>query len=657
MKSLINYFSFIILSTIISGCNDLQSSGQLISANVANDNAIEISGGGIKGPLAYADIKIYKLDPGFPEFYDESEPIGLAITNELALFSGLLVPAGIRPPYVMKVSGDHVIDLNTGKKPVISSLITLITEDMLAENRPIYATPLTTLAFHMAVDGIGASLDIDLFTQLINESASQVVRDFSINTDVRFDIFRSPLIIDDKTVSTYEREEAVYHRASLEAFTDKIYKSSLLLSDVSTDYLIKQLAQDMQSDSVIDNSANDIIIGDIDPSIMLSNPMDMQIPNTGYQVKDVALLMHNERTLLGSENDYLFEPDAISLEYNVNPIDNGSGFAGIDFDNIACRNIVDGVCELDLNGVGSYQNPAWSPDGYHLLLTHFPSGYNSGAPKLVVFDLKTGSVTTVGSGVNLPGNSNTWNHSGKIVYSHEPENNENILYDDSGSFEVLGEQAYVSNVTGDITPSPITSYTDDAWEPAFSPENTWTHDNWVVFQDKYDKKILITEVYSDFNVRRNQAYIDITDFSFEAVKQPVWSPSGKHIIYQGKNFGDWELQLVDVPQNPAEMANNGSAYTRKLNVDGTDPSFSPDGNWIVYSGGGTVHDSLHIVSLPLNAGDSVGQKIKVTPRRGWYEGAPGWSPDGKLVAYEASEGSPDEIGRTSIWIAKVPQLP
>jgi TolB protein len=319
---------------------------------------------------------------------------------------------------------------------------------------------------------------------------------------------------------------------------------------------------------------------------------------------------------------------------------------------LPCRQRVgDELCELALSGAGSYQNPAWSPDSRHLLVTHFGRGYNAGTPTLEVIDLVTGRVTVIGSGVNLPGNSNSWSAANRITFAHEPVGPYNVLADEQGPYSVTGEQAYVVDPFGDRTPSPITWYQGGGWEPSLSPPDRWTSGTWVVFQDRGDRRIVITAVYPDFRVRRAQRYLDITDGRLARVKQPVWGPDGRHIVYQGQAVagGPWRLQLVQVPRDPLELDGAGDRFTRPLPFDGTDPSFGPDGRWLVYSG---PDDRLRAAPLPTEA-QAEAPPLRVTRRSGGYEGAPGWSPSGSLIAFEASEGNP-EAGRTALWITRAP---
>ena len=93
-----------------SDTNNNANSGSLQTAG----GEIQISGAGIKGPLAFADTKIFSFDPSFHDFYDSNSPISVAITDQYAQFSALTVPGNIQPPYILVIGGDQAIDLNTG---------------------------------------------------------------------------------------------------------------------------------------------------------------------------------------------------------------------------------------------------------------------------------------------------------------------------------------------------------------------------------------------------------------------------------------------------------------------------------------------------------------------------------------------------------------
>jgi len=113
----------------------------------------EITGAGIKGPLAFAIVSVYALDTNFDELYDPTKPVAEGITNAYAEISGLSVsrnaPSDSAPPYVLVVDGTNAIDRNTDTAPVIKKLVTILTRESLAAGQAVYATPYTTLAYQM----------------------------------------------------------------------------------------------------------------------------------------------------------------------------------------------------------------------------------------------------------------------------------------------------------------------------------------------------------------------------------------------------------------------------------------------------------------------------------------------------------------------------
>ena len=338
MKAIHTYFTILMLSTFLSGCI-----GDFGNANVGDFNEptvsdtnetavgdsdesespnsevgmIEIAGAGIKGPLAFADVKIYQLNPGFSGSYDSDTPISTAITNSSAQITGLSVPVTTPPPYVLVIGGDLAIDLNTGEAPVIQTLITIITEEMLTAKQPIYTTPLTTLAFYMASFGASNSADATEFARMMEENAAPlIINQFSLNQEVPIDLFRSPLIINAATATTATQEEAVYHRAALEAFAVKIHQQSVSLDNVSTESILKSLARDLMNDGVVNNRVDGAEVGNIDPSVLLQNPMNLLIPHTEYRVEEIASLMEAERILIGTDRYPVFHTDTIFLVYS-----------------------------------------------------------------------------------------------------------------------------------------------------------------------------------------------------------------------------------------------------------------------------------------------------------------------------------------------------
>jgi len=84
--------------------------------------------------------------------------------------------------------------------------------------------------------------------------------------------------------------------------------------------------------------------------------------------------------------------------------------------------------------------------------------------------------------------------------------------------------------------------------------------------------------------------------------------------------------------------------------DKTDASFSPHGEWIVYSSDEEGIEFANLFIIPFSGGNS----IRVT-HYGGYDGAPSWSPDGNRIAFESYPADPDGSSGTTIWIIDVPE--
>ena len=214
-----------------------------------DSESVQITGAGIKGPLAFADVKIYKLDSSIPDYHEKTSPISVAITNQYAEITELTVPRKIKPPYILTINGSNGIDLNTGVAPVVTTLITVVTDDMLASNRPIFATPLTTLAFHIARLNTEAdsyknkSAKNKAFYNNLTNAADIVSTTFAVGKNTAIDLFRAPLVINDNTIELADQKLAVYHRAAVEAFAAKVYALSLLGADSTYAPLFKLLTR------------------------------------------------------------------------------------------------------------------------------------------------------------------------------------------------------------------------------------------------------------------------------------------------------------------------------------------------------------------------------------------------------------------------------
>lgn len=287
----------------------------------------------------------------------------------------------------------------------------------------------------------------------------------------------------------------------------------------------------------------------------------------------------------------------------------------------------DGAWKVNIQVEGSLQNPAWSPDNDMLLFTRFGDGYNEGPADLIVVELGSRNTRVLSSdgsaNVNLPGSC--WNpYSEEIVFSSSREPHDEIYtIDDQGG---PGDEVQITDRADMV-----------AYEPSFSPDGQW-----VVFES-HPLDVEEHGIITKYRIDGTALYQDLTNPD-EDCRQPNWSPTGDKILYQKFVDGLWDIWIMNDDGTNPNKVTNGSG-------DKTDASFSPDGQWIVYSSneGGLEFANLFIISV------LGGNAIRITNFQG-YDGAPSWSPDGKTIAFESYPGEADDSSGTAIWMIEVPAL-
>lgn len=262
----------------------------------------DVSGGGVKGPLANAVVTVYAFDATQPGF--KGSVVTTATTDASAAITGLSLPLPLNPPYIMEFTSEAgTTDITTGVFPVISTMRTVVTQAMLDSGSLIYATPLTSMAVDIAVTNVAdtngtAGIQSDEFEAALANAASQVVSTLGFGLDSSVDIFDTPPLINDSTVTTDAQADVAAYRTAVEAITAIAYQISEQSSGASTDTVLADLAADL-SDGAIDGSAGTTL--DVNTlQVLEQDPATLPIPNTTQTVADVQSILAAETATTGS---------------------------------------------------------------------------------------------------------------------------------------------------------------------------------------------------------------------------------------------------------------------------------------------------------------------------------------------------------------------
>ena len=305
-----------LLVVIAVGCSDNDRSNSSPQDD-NQDTSLSITGSGVKGPLANATVTVYKFDATQADFRSV-EPVATGTTNSNAAITELDLPLPLDPPYIMVFTSVPGVttDVTTGAFPVITTMSTVLTQDLLDKGEEIYSTPLTTMAVDIAVENAADTngtegIQADEFEAALTIAASQVVSTLGFGMTSEVDIFDVPPLVDSTTDEEDELADVAAYRAAVEAVTAIAFTIDQQTAEGDTDTVLEAIALDLADGGGIDGSAVGDQINSNTLQVLQQDPASLEIPgaktnpDTGepYKVGEIKDLLDDEKADTGSTTD------------------------------------------------------------------------------------------------------------------------------------------------------------------------------------------------------------------------------------------------------------------------------------------------------------------------------------------------------------------
>jgi TolB protein len=115
---------------------------------------------------------------------------------------------------------------------------------------------------------------------------------------------------------------------------------------------------------------------------------------------------------------------------------------------------------------------------------------------------------------------------------------------------------------------------------------------------------------------------------------PSWSSDGKRIAFtsdRGDHPRDTDIYVINAD------GKNQRNITKDFDLRGEEPSWSPDGKYIVFDAGSDRGGSEIYVM------DTDGRNLRKLTDNHWLDNSPSWSPDSKRIAFASTEDGDWEI--------------
>jgi len=318
MKHTSMFLSLSFLMLLVAGCSD--SGNSFSDSGSSSSTTSSISGSGVKGPLAGAITRLYKVDLTKVDL--KGDLLDEGSTSDDAAISGLMINNDLSGLLLLEFIVDvDTVEINTGNAPVFDRMITVFDVQRVYDGDSIYASPLTTMAVSLAQkkadksspyignnDGVISEAE---FSAALGFAQNQTKSTVGFGLDTTVDIFVVPPMITSDTDTTAERIKVVKYRQAIEALAavSQQVAAASTTSDDSAQTIFNALIEDL-TDGDIDGQSDTGVVGTL---LALDVPIEttmaavdlsaLLIPGTTTPVTDVETELAAETATTGEVSD------------------------------------------------------------------------------------------------------------------------------------------------------------------------------------------------------------------------------------------------------------------------------------------------------------------------------------------------------------------
>jgi hypothetical protein len=288
-----------------------------------SNQSSDVSGSAVKGPMANAVVSIYGFAGGASKF--QGSLLDTGSTSSQAEIQGLQIPGDHSGVIIFEVTADDdTVDLASGVAPALTVFRTVLADTAAASANPIYPSPLTTLAYDLAVlkadsntggftgDNDGTTTEAE-FLQGFSVAAAKVASSLGFGIPSGLDQNSTPPMVTAATTTTDSLSRAAAYRTAIEAVSAILVniqqeaKANNANSPETTDSLLSALAADL-SDGEIDGRADGQLIAAFSDVVDVASqvnvdPATLTVPGTNILVTDVESILVSEKQGTGVSTD------------------------------------------------------------------------------------------------------------------------------------------------------------------------------------------------------------------------------------------------------------------------------------------------------------------------------------------------------------------